>query len=540
MKKLLYISISLLLLITATQSCKKSFLDETVYSSYSPSTLTDALGFEASLNALYRIYAYNFYCRSDRQGWLNVWQVGTDIAFAGQQEGIEVPYYNYTLLKSTDAAASFTWNGAYQLINNSNIIIKNIQDPSITGISDENKKAIEGEARFFRGLAYNILATCFGKVPVVKDPLTAPKTDFIRAPIEEVNALIEEDLLFAGQYLPNPGAVGSSTNSLGKPAGRANKYMAMQLLAEAYLRMDNPDKAEQQAQAIINSGYFALNTSRFGVGASGSGDPFSDMFKYGSMRRSQGNKEAIWVFEMEHPAKVTGGVIDNPQQRRVWNAAYYQISGMTITDSLGGRGLARLRLNDYVVYGLYESNDIRNSSYNFRRYFYYNTLSSPNYGQQVPYVGFDTLFRITPHITKYYQFDPNDVFGYAMIKDLMFMRLGETYLLLAEAQFKQGNLDGAATTINVLRARANASLIAGADVTMDFILDERIRELVGEENRRMTLMRTKLLVERATRFNATSPINQLQGITENNELMPIPQTEIDLNKDAVLEQNPGY
>jgi hypothetical protein len=59
----------------------------------------------------------------------------------------------------------------------------------------------------------------------------------------------------------------------------------------------------------------------------------------------------------------------------------------------------------------------------------------------------DTVRFITPHITKWYQFDPNDLFGYAMIKDFVLMRLGGTYLLLAESQFKQGKLDEAAASM---------------------------------------------------------------------------------------------
>ena len=117
------------------------------------------------------------------------------------------------------------------------------------------------------------------------------------------------------------------------------------------------------------------------------------------------------------------------------------------------------------------------------------------------------------------------------------MRLGETYLLLAEAQFKQGKLPEAATTLNVIRGRSNATPVSAGDVTLDYILDERVRELVGEENRRMTLMRTKTLVERARRLNAISPVNQLTGIEDKHLLMPIPQAEINLNKDAELEQN---
>lgn len=538
MKKIIQIMISVLALAAFTQSCKKSFLDEKVYSAYAPSTLADSLGFEASITGLNNQLS-QFFTTSDRQGWLNVWQVGTDIAYAAQQEGIEVPYFNYNLLIATDAAASFTWSTMYRIINNANIIIQNVESPALTGMTITNKNAVNGEARFFRAYAYNVLATCFGKVPLVKEPLTAPKTDFVRAPLTEVDALIAEDLLFAGTHLPAIDQVKS--NSKGRMYSRANKAMAQHLLAEAYLRSGKNDLAEKQALDVINSGKFTLTKARYGIRASQPGDPFADMFIYGNMRWGQGNKETLWTMEMEHPATVIGGITNSPQHRRVWNAAYYQITGMKLVDSLGGRGLARLRLNNFVIYGLYEQNDMRNSRFNFRRRFTYNNPAVPaTFGQPVPYVGFDTIFRIPPHTTKWDQFDPNDEFGFAMIKDMILMRLGETYLLLAEAQFKQGKTTEAAATLNTLRARSNASPITAAQVTLDFILDERARELVGEENRRMTLMRTGKLVERAIKYNSISPVNQMSGLAAHHQLLPIPQSEINLNKDAVLEQNAGY
>jgi hypothetical protein len=105
---------------------------------------------------------------------------------------------------------------------------------------------------------------------------------------------------------------------------------------------------------------------------------------------------------------------------------------------------------------------------------------------------------------------------------------------------KQNKLAEAAATVNILRTARNASPVTSGMMNIDFILDERVRELVGEENRRMTLMRTGKLVERAIKYNSISPINQMAGISATNMLLPIPQTEINLNKDAVLEQNPGY
>ncbi len=518
-------------------SCSKHYLDEKPYSSYSPSTLNDSLGFEAQVYGLYNQLSH-YYTYSGAQGWPSVWQVGTDIAFATQPQGIEVPYYNYNTLNSTDGAASRTWTLNYQMINNCNIIISAIENPSLTGMGQDNKNSIDAEAKFFRAFAYNMLATCFGGVPIITSPLTAPKTDFTRSTLDSVNNLIVSDLLFASSNLPDIDAV--KKNSKGKMYERANKYQAMQLLAEVYLRMNKNDLAEQQAEAIISSGKFSLIQSRYGVKTGQPGDYYSDMFWYGNERRSQGNTEAIWVLEQENPSAVVGGTSDAAQQRRVWGAAYYQKAGMTICDSLGGRGIARLRLDNWVLYNLYDSGDIRNSEWNIRRHYYYNTPGNANFGQEVPYTGSDTIYKICPNVTKWYQFDPNDVFGYGMVKDYILMRLGETYLLLAEADVKQNKMDEAAAAINVLRERAHAPMVTAAQMNMDFILDERARELLGEENRRMTLMRTKTLVERATRLNPTSVLNPIVGLTENNELMPIPQSEIDLNKDAVLAQNPGY
>ncbi|TDO20872.1 RagB/SusD family nutrient uptake outer membrane protein [Pedobacter duraquae] len=541
MKKYITIFASLSVLLFAFSSCRKAFLEEKPFSTYTPLTLTDSLGFEASLIGLYN-HTSTIFSWADQQGWPSVWQVGTDVANAtNNQQGIEIPYYSYATLTSTDNAAARTWNRNYIMVNLTNTIIDGIENPATTSLSANGKKMVSAEAKFFRAYAYNNLATLFGGVPVISHALTGPKTDFVRAPIADVNNFIVADLVFAAANLPDIEAV--KTNTKGKMYGRANKFMAMQLLTEVYLRIGKPDLAEQQAQAIISSGKFSLIKNRYGVKISQRGDYYSDMFQYGNQRRAQGNTEAIWVLEQENPTVVVGGITDNPQQRRVWGAAYYNIAGMALADSLGGRSIARLRLSNWVLYGLYKGNDIRNSQYNIRRRYYYNDPNptyAARYGKQVPFTGPDTLLNICPSTTKWGAFDPNDTFGYAMIKDFILMRLGETYLLLAEAQVAQGKTADAAATINVLRTRANADQVTAAEMTKDFILDERARELIGEENRRMTLMRTGTLVERALRLNSNDASKPITGLTSKALLLPIPLSEIQLNKDAVLTQNPGY
>ncbi|WP_431294405.1 RagB/SusD family nutrient uptake outer membrane protein [Pedobacter sp. P26] len=541
MKKYITIFAALSGLFVAFSSCKKAFLDEKPFSSYTPSNLTDSLGFEASLIGLYN-HTSTYFSYADQQGWPSVWQVGTDVANAtNNQQGIEIPYYNYATLTSTDGAAARSWNRGFIMINLTNIIIDGIENPSLTTLSVKGKTMVSAEAKFFRAYAYNNLATLFGGVPLVTHALIDPKTDFVRAPINDVNSFIVSDLLFAAANLPDIESV--KTNTKGKIYGRANKFMAMQLLAEVYLRIGKPDLAEQQAQAIISSGKFSLIRNRYGVKTSQAGDYYSDMFQYGNQRRSQGNTEAIWVLEQENPASVVGGISDSPQQRRVFGAAYFNIAGLALADSLGGRSVGRLRLSNWVLYGLYKGNDIRNSQYNIRRRYYYNDpnpIYAARYGKQVPFTGPDTLMNICPSTTKWGAFDPNDTFGYAMIKDFILMRLGETYLLLAEAQVKQGKTVEAAASINALRTRAGADQVMPSQMTLNFILDERARELIGEENRRMTLMRTGTLVERALRLNSNDASKPISGLTTKNLLLPIPLTEIQLNKDAVLTQNPGY
>ncbi|MBD0287364.1 MAG: RagB/SusD family nutrient uptake outer membrane protein, partial [Flavisolibacter sp.] len=194
MKKFI-ISASIILI--AFSACKKSFLKEDIYSVYSPETLTDSLGFEASIAGLQNQLSL-FFTWSDQQGWLSVWQAGTDITYVPptQRQGIEVPYYDYTQLTSTDGAALFTWRWAYQMINNANVIISNVENAAITAMSQANKDYINGEARFFRAYAYNILVTCFGRVPIITTPLKEPKTNFTRAPLDSANNLIVEDLTF--------------------------------------------------------------------------------------------------------------------------------------------------------------------------------------------------------------------------------------------------------------------------------------------------------------------------------------------------------
>ncbi|OUJ75359.1 RagB/SusD family nutrient uptake outer membrane protein [Hymenobacter crusticola] len=518
------------LLVTAQfmSSCKKDYLEENPASLYTPQTvLVDSLGFESSMAGLQSVVREQ-YTRSDEQGLLGMMQEGTDVAIPGQVQGAEIPYYNYTLLNAQDQAAAVMWSWAYRTINNCNQIIQGAATAPAT-LRQGYKNRISAEARFFRAYAYNFLVTLWGDVPLVDAPVTSPRTDFTRTPVADVNAFIINDLTTAIPSLLQASQLSSAAS------GRITRGAAQHLLGEVYLRTKQNALAEQVLQALISSNQYKLIMARYGVRSNQPGDYFSDMFIIGNQRRSQGNTELIWGIEQQ--LLVPGGTT-SAQQRRMWVPAYYNIKGMALADSLGGRGLGRLRLSNWVDYRLYTSPDMRNSKYNLKRRFYYNDATMPaTYGKRVTgLAGSDTIYNITPYTTKWNQFDPSDTFGFGTIKDITMMRLGETYLLLAEAQFKQGKLAEAAASINMLRTRAQAPQVTASQIDLNFILDERARELIGEEQRRITLVRTGTLVERTLRLNGAS----VTGLTEKNLLLPIPQTSIDLNNSGNLAQNPGY
>jgi hypothetical protein len=526
MKKLIILTLIFSVSITFF-SCKKSFLDENSDSAYSPlNTYKNVAGMEAGIAGLQLSVREQSTMQNPGQSLLAAFQVGTDVAINGLYGPDSEPFENYALLNSEGVGVSYYWTWAYKVITNANLIIQGAEDGTAV-LTTAQRSLYTAEAKFYRAFAYNFLVTLWGPVPLVDKPLTAPKTDFTRASLENLNKLINDDLIYAAANLPNIDAVSKS--------GRINKQAANQLLAEAYLRQGKNDLAEAQCMAVINSQKLTLITSRFGVNKTLPGDAFSDMFITGNQRRGQGNTESIWVEEMEY--LTPGGSSSLDQHRRVWVPYYSNVSGVLVADSLGGRGIGRLRLSPWVINGLYKTSDMRNSKYNIHRDYYYNDPKNAKFGQKVIPLAADTMYKIVPSTTKWNHYIASDPQGNGSYKDITMMRFGETYLLLAEAQLKQSKLAEAAISINVLRSRANAAAVTAADMTLNFILDERVRELIGEENRRMTLVRTGTLVERATRLNKEKTASTIQAF---HKLWPLPFSEIALNKDAVLEQNPGY
>ncbi|SUJ27003.1 SusD family [Sphingobacterium spiritivorum] len=532
-------NITYLLLATATLSgCSKDFLDEDTSGFQAPdNTYTTTNGFETGLTGLYA------FARLEFQTWTNDFftqgatpqeslQVGTDIV-AIKTTGTDAtlaPFSNYTLNPASSYVRNY-WKFSYGLIGNSNLILTALDNPDIKWTDPVNDpKRVRATADFFRAYGYRYLVSLYGDVPWVDKVSETPRTDFTRTPKAEVLQHMITDLRYASENLPeNPNTLAD---------GKLTKWAALHYLAEAYLWANKPDSAIIAANAVINSGYFKLNDQRFGAEKDNAGDYFHDMFIEKNQNRKSGNQETIWAMQLEYNSQ-GGGDLYTDWSKRAWVPFYSQQTGFVLADSLGGRGLGHIRPFDWWLNG-YEAQDVRNSKYNIKRDWYHNDPKSPLFGtklnitQQIKESG--NVFATT---TKFFYGKTADNPAFeGNMKDRVKVRLAETYLLLAEAYLQKSNPGLAADAINVVRARAKATPASAAQVNIDFLLDERARELLGEEMRRITLSRfgREVFLRRVKELNTQSKA----AIKEGNELWPIPQEVIDANSDAVFPQNQGY
>ncbi|MDF7820014.1 RagB/SusD family nutrient uptake outer membrane protein [Runella sp. MFBS21] len=538
MKRITYKSIKGFFLLTAllfSQACDESVLDEKPLSFLSPDvTLVSNAGFQSAITALHQ--AVREVAGVDDQN--AYWSVyfGTDLGSIGVRDAYLRNYE--TQLTPTFMGVNHFWDWGYlNLLPRANQIIDYAQRPTAVWADEKQKNAVIAEARFFRAYAHNMLTNLYGDVVIADKLATEPKVDYQRNKRKEVLEFAKADLEFASQWLP-----------LTEPQpGRIVKSAADHLLTEVNISLGNYDKAIETATAVISSGRNQLMTQRFGTQKNLPGDVYSDLWKDGNQNRSGGNLENLWVIQYEF--QTPGGVTSSGNGRnwlRCWGARYFDAkdpdnaSGMVIADSLG-RGVSWMRPSNHILYDIWKDdpNDMRNSEYNIRRKWYYNNPASKYFLKEVKFhANLDTLYHIYPAFRKVEGLSLAGATNGRTFNDWPMMRLAETYLLRAEAYLMKGDKQKAAEDINVVRGRAKAKPVAAAQVDLDYILDERLRELIVEEPRRLTLSRMGKLVERTKKYNGFATTTST--IQAKNELFPIPQKFIDANFGAKVPQNPGY
>lgn len=456
------------------------------------------------------------------------------------------------------------WSPAYRIIYDANVIIGRSESET-SQLTQAERTKVQAEARFFRGYMFKMLANLYGGVPIVLDELKSPKRDYARATREEVYLQSATDLKFASENLPQLNQTDDS---------RVSNLAAYHFLSEVYLSLKKWQEAVQAASVVIDHPNTSLMTRRFGTMKDHptlGGDVYWDLFRQGNQNRSKGNTEAIWVVQFEF--NVLGGAGGFNLERmiipRVWQAKIRNKNGSVQpivpfpNTFYYGRGSGFMSPSFYLYDEIWRKSgydqDVRNSEHNIVRDFKVNNPASDYNGKWVlkdklPIAlstADDTTLNFFPAFAKgsvvgqhpvelYHanQTVPGSLTSAAQrtYRDRYMIRLAETYLLRAEAYVGLNDLVRAAADINTVRKRSSAPDIKPAEVTIDYILDERLRELNFEEFRLLTLTRLGKLVERTKKYN------KWVGDTykDHNNLWPIPFNEIEKNALSELKQNPGY
>lgn len=515
--------------------------------------------------AMYRLYDLVRYILSAHEQRSLDYLIGTDIGFNGGTQ-LNQFFGSYTVqLTPQSGLVSWHWQLYYELISSANIALEYL---GRSDLSDLQKSKIEAEARLFRGLAYRNLAYLYGGVPIELEAVSSPKTDYQRASRKEVYEQVAKDFEFAAQNLPGITEVED---------GQLSNLAAYHLLSEIYIALERWEDAIAAASVVIDDPNVALMTERFGSRKDDPGDVYWDLFRRENQNRSSGNTEGIWVFQYEldipggrmSSSSLQGPTLERRHCPQTGAFNYTDPSGVNpiltvASDYSGGRGIGTLSSTNHLKYGIWHGDwdDMRNSKYNMVRDFMFNNPESEWYGQYIS-EHWD-LYRQTTKDTvrSFYPYQskattpgnhPPELYADPELgtltagagttyTDQYFIRLAETYLLRAEAHMRNGDLVSAAADINVVRARANAIPAEPAEIDIDYILDERMRELGIEEKRRLTLQRLGLLYDRVSRYADGNPdvANFGLDVQPHHNLWPIPLVDIESNVNATLEQNPGY
>lgn len=535
--------------------------------------------FDMSINDLYDITRWEFYGYDESKPLDYLF--GTDVVYDGEPGSINRHGNMTAAYHPTSDIPTKHWNNLYKLIAETNVVIDRV---TMTGFTEEKKALFTAKARFFRGLAYRTLAYMYGGVPLVLEEITSPKTDFTRATKEATLQQAIDDVKFAAETLANATAV--KDGEISSPA-------AYHLLSEIYLAAGKYQESVDAATEVINNPAFSLMQNRYGSRATETpGDVYWDLFRLNNQNRASGNTEGLWVIQYETnlpgggsstaDLKVTGNYMLERNCAPMTRDVKLRVDGKDyapfkwpVGDYTGGRGIGWGISTVYFTNTIWESdfdNDIRNANHNFVRKF---AVNNPSFKAQF---GIDSISVDNPpanlvvgqggsttipgrflyayqskcttpynHPSELYAnpdtYELKSIAGTTYTDQYMF-RLAETYLLRAEAYLNLNNKEKAAADINVVRARAHAKPVAAVNVDLDYILDERMREFGIEEKRRLTLMRTGKLYDRVIKCNPfyADPKTNGDGVgmLEKYNLWPIPQSAIEANIDAVLEQNPGY
>lgn len=398
------------------------------------------------------------------------------------------------------------------------------------GVSSELAAKIQGfraEARFLRAYFYWMALDVFGDVPFTTEnspfgggvnPKQASRKDVFDYCISELTALAADDS-------PMPAARSNYP--------RADKGAVLGLLARMYLNAEvytgTPmwQEAKDACEDIFTMGYSLC-------------PEYADLFRGDNGENPEALNEVLF-----------GISYDAEQTQSYGGTSYLTLAAIAATDvsstqmingvNNGWGGIRvpyeyvekyfNVRNADYSA-GTYDVNDKRG------RMFYIKGRSESMDGALYVFLnGWSCLkFNNIPH-----NMDQDSYLATAASKaysdiDFPMIRLGEIYLIYAEACMNLGQANTALPKVQDLAARAGVT--APTSITQEWLIEERARELMWEGHRRTDLIRYGKFTSSSFLWTYKGGSFSGQGFDDHMKIFAIPASE--LASDPELHQNPGY
>jgi hypothetical protein len=569
MKKMKYLFLTVTLILLAFASC--DVLDEEIISGVTVDThYNTPEGFQDAVNAAYE-HLRDFY--GDEDG-CEITVFGTDEYTHGGHGGAhDIDRYGHGLNAESNTFWD-PWNQIYQGINTCNAVIGRAPDADIP----EDEKVVRvGEVRFLRAHYYYLLVEFFGAVHLTLEETTGVETEANRTSEDQIYDAIIADLQYAINNLP---VVADEFGRITKPA--AQHHLALIYLTRAYKSFagatDFSDAANLALDVINNSGHVLL-------------DDYQEIYNVedanGNLYHgNEQNAEIIWSVQYDIDPLLNGEGNRTHLYFRPWYEVYDQ-GGLVRGLGHGyGRPWIRFRPNSWLLENFKPLDVDSRFHKSFQQAWCFNYEGDIPAGaslgdtaiwittEELDQAKYDAIKARLPY-ANIYSWDANDFDEPWCIynddvpnnninifpapwkiddnlrsslnatngsRDFIIFRLGETYLLAAEAMLgRDGDGSNAVTYVNEVRRRAawpgmeTAMEVTAGDVDLDFILDEWSRECFGEQQRWLDLKRTGKLIERVTLYNPEGA----QNIDAHHLLRPIPSNQI-IRCTNDYAQNPGY
>ncbi len=557
-----------LALMLTGQACQ-DVLKEDVVSNIGNDYLNTAKGFNDAVNSAYSTLRAYY---GSQQG-LTFTEYGTDIYATGADGGYKGFHFYDNQLNPTVDWVQGLWDELYRGVNTCNAVID--RSKTVLGVTDAVKTQRVAEAKYLRGLYYFLLYMHWGPVDLRLTETLVPTKNTSKATDKAMYDAIIGDLEAAIPGLPTKIA-GTSSDY-----GRATKPACEHLLGYVYLTRNN---SSQKGADDVNKAISYLSDVISG------GYGFSLLSDYASVfdEGNQLNNEVVWAVQYTTDPATNTPVADNNgntggNNLHLFFGMQYDVQAGMQRDVFYGRPFKRTRPTQYLIEKVFadKTNDSRFAK-SFRNVWLCNkpgtysafALDNSKTGSLTYKAGDTTMLLVNFEMTKeerakrkYQVITPNflgnggffnEAIFYTLTKffdtkrpdltythgsrDFFVFRLADTYLLLAEAQLLAGKRAEALANINIVRQRAAfagksaAMTIKDSDLSMDFIMEERARELAGEQIRWLDLKRWGKLVERVKAYNPQAAPN----IKDMHYVRPIPQAQIDRTEGGTFGQNPGY